>query len=158
MSGEAAHSSMWRTFEVLFIAALTAGLGLEYAMPLSFMPPVRPIVLQIGATAAITLGLFLIIAARRQMAQAGQATRPDTPTTALIDSGAFAISRNPVYLGGILLFFGLPMALDAPWLVPAAIGLTMATHYWLIKPEERYLAIRFKARYGDYCERVRRWF
>ena len=158
MSGKTAHSSIWRTFDVLFIAALAAGLGLEFAMPLSFMPPVRPIVLQIGAPAAITLGLFLIIAARRQMAQSGQATKPGTPTTDLIDSGAFAISRNPVYLGGVVLFFGLPMALDAPWLVPAAIGLTMATHYWLIKPEEHYLAIRFKARYGNYCERVRRWF
>ena len=158
MPADAAHTSLWLSFDVLFAAALVIGMGLEFAMPLSFMPPLRPIVLRIGATAAIALGLFLIVAARRQLARAGQSAKPSVPTTELVEEGAFAVSRNPVYLGGVLLLAGLAMALDAPWLVPAAVALALAANYLLIVPEERYLAVRFKARYEAYCERVRRWF
>ena len=158
MADNAAHSSLLCTFDVFCAIALVAGFGLEFAMPLSFMPPVRPIVLQLVATGAITIGLFLIIAARRELNRADQPAKPGLATTELVDTGAFAISRNPIYLGGLLLLAGLAMAVDAPWLVPACIGLGIATHYLLILPEERYLAIRFKAAYADYCARVRRWF
>ena len=158
MTGNAAHEHIWRTFDCLFLVALVLGIGLQLAMPLSFMPPVRPIVLQVGGAGALIVGGALVIAARRQLSRAGQPVKPGEPITELIEDGVFAISRNPVYLGGLLFLAGLAMFFDAPWLAPMTAALAMATHYLLILPEERYLGTRFKARYGDYRARVRRWF
>ncbi len=158
MSDTAAHNSLWRTFDAFFAIALVLGFGLQFAMPLSFTPPVSPIVLDIGGAAALIIGFALILAARRQLALVNQPARPGAPTTYLVEDGIFTLSRNPIYLGGVLFMAGLAMFFDAPWLAPATAGLILAAHYILILPEERYLGARFKARYGDYCERVRRWF
>jgi protein-S-isoprenylcysteine O-methyltransferase Ste14 len=158
MSDTAAHNSLWRTFDAFFVIALVLGIGLQFAMPLSFTPPVRPIVLDIGGAIGLIIGLALILAARRQLALANQPAKPGAPTTELVEDGIFTLSRNPIYLGGVLFMAGLAMFFDAPWLAPATAGLILAAHYLLILPEERYLGVRFKARYGDYCERVRRWF
>jgi len=158
MSDNAAHNSLWRTFDWFFVVALVLGAGLQFVMPLSFTPPVWPLVLQVGGSAALIVGMALIFAARRQLARSDQPAKPGIATTELIEDGVFALSRNPIYLGGVLFSAGLSMVFDAPWLAPTTAGLAMATHYFLILPEEHYLGVRFKARYGDYRGRVRRWF
>ena len=76
------------------------------------------------------------------MSAAGTNVNSSLPTTAIVTSGPFRISRNPLYLALNLLFLGLTLALMALVVVPR---------------EERYLAARFPSAYPPYQREVRRW-
>jgi protein-S-isoprenylcysteine O-methyltransferase Ste14 len=82
---------------------------------------------------------------------------PGQATEALIEEGPYRFSRNPLYVGLLVLYVGLALLAPTVWgpvLFPAAVVLV----YWgAIRPEERFLHGRFGARYEDYARRVRRW-
>lgn len=90
----------------------------------------------------------------------GQTTvNPMDPSAAscLLQSGVFAISRNPVYLAMALVLLAIALR-QGPWpglLVPLLFMLYIAR--WQIRPEEHHLRQRFGATYERYCQRVRRW-
>ncbi len=71
----------------------------------------------------------------------------------VIDTGPYAFMRHPVYLGGILVAAGMPLALGSVWgLVPAACAtLTLAVRVVL---EERTLRAELPG-YAEYSRRVR---
>ena len=76
----------------------------------------------------------------------------------LVVDGFFAHSRNPLYLGNMLIFAGLLVVLNSPagWLVGAPFYLFA---YWaLTLAEENFLRGRFGAAYDDYTRRVRNRF
>jgi protein-S-isoprenylcysteine O-methyltransferase Ste14 len=78
-------------------------------------------------------------------------------TAALITSGVFHFSRNPIYLGLVITLFGLSMRLGS---LPGLIGpliFAFYVHYFQILPEERILAAVFGEPYEHYKARVRRW-
>jgi protein-S-isoprenylcysteine O-methyltransferase Ste14 len=82
---------------------------------------------------------------------------PGQATTTLLERGPFRISRNPLYLGLIILDLGVALlagALGAVVLLPAGI---LALLWGAILPEERYLRSTFGAEYLAYQRRVRRW-
>lgn len=73
----------------------------------------------------------------------------------LVDTGPYARTRNPLYLGNQLLFLGLGLVF---W--PGALVVTplLALHYaFIVRWEEANLAERLGAPYRDYCARVPRW-
>lgn len=80
----------------------------------------------------------------------------DDPDT-LVRSGAFAWTRNPMYLGFLLMLTGAAVALSA---VAAALGPLVffaAADRWYIPFEERRLAATFGSDYDEYQHTVRRW-
>lgn len=82
---------------------------------------------------------------------------PGQATSALIEEGPFRVSRNPLYVGLLALYLGLALLVPTFWglvLFPAAVLLLL---WGAIRPEERYLQLRFGAPYDDYTRRVRRW-
>ena len=91
------------------------------------------------------------------MAANRTAVLPGGATRAVLDRGPFRLSRNPLYLGLIVLDVALALLWPSAWaliFVPVGIGLL----YWgAIAPEERYLINKFGAEYDDYRRRVRRW-
>lgn len=87
----------------------------------------------------------------------GTGLLPGQATTRVMDSGPFAVSRNPLYLGLLVLHAGLALLTPSFWalvLLPVAAGLL---HWGAILPEEKLLAGTFGAAYDDYARRVRRW-
>ncbi|RZU98272.1 methyltransferase family protein [Spiribacter vilamensis] len=75
----------------------------------------------------------------------------------LIVGGAYAYSRNPIYLGDALLLVAWILWLGNPaGLIMAAVFVVFITRFQ-IRPEERALATRFGERYRAYCRGVRRW-
>jgi protein-S-isoprenylcysteine O-methyltransferase Ste14 len=78
-------------------------------------------------------------------------------SAALVDTGLFAHTRNPMYLGmlvvllGWLAFLAAPVALLGPLLFVAYIT------RFQITPEERVLTGLFGEAFRVYCRRVRRW-
>ncbi len=82
---------------------------------------------------------------------------PGGATSAILHTGPFRLSRNPLYLGLIALDVGLALlagSLWALWFVPVGIAALLWGAIW---PEERYLTGKFGAEYAAYRARVRRW-
>lgn len=152
-----AHSRWWQSFEVICGAPALVALVLQFFAPFSIpLGNLAAFAILIGVVLALT-GLALVTLARRQFARFSQPTDPGHPTSRLIKTGVFAISRNPLYLGGLLIVAGIGLTFNFAWilllLVPAVVG----CHFVLVLPEERYLAAKFGGEYQAYAASVKRW-
>jgi protein-S-isoprenylcysteine O-methyltransferase Ste14 len=76
---------------------------------------------------------------------------------ALVDTGMFAHSRNPLYLANLLLFLGLAIVHHGWAMYLIVVPFFVVAYVCIIAAEEQYLRERFGAAYGDYCRRVPRW-
>lgn len=84
---------------------------------------------------------------------------PLTPdrTSTLVRSGIYRVTRNPMYVGLLLVLTGFALYLAHP---VALLGLPLFVLYltrFQIIPEERILTARFGAQYLDFMAQVRRW-
>ena len=82
--------------------------------------------------------------------------KPEKAST-LVVGGLYRASRNPMYLGMLILLIGWALWLGNP---ASLLLLPMFVIYltvFQIKPEEAALAEKFGADYDAYCRRVRRW-
>jgi protein-S-isoprenylcysteine O-methyltransferase Ste14 len=152
-----AHKSWWQIFEVVFGIPFLVAIALQLAVPLSLphrflAPAVTP-----GGAALIIVGAVLVVLARREFAQHGQPTDPGLPTSRIVTTGVFSVSRNPLYLGGICILAGIALALNLPWVLVLLLPALVACNYVLIAPEEKYLAAKFGEEYRRYTITVQRW-
>jgi len=75
----------------------------------------------------------------------------------LVSSGPYQWSRNPLYVGNVLMHAGLAALTGQAWVV-GIVGILVGTHYGLIVLwEENRLKSRLGARYDRYCGTVARW-
>lgn len=75
----------------------------------------------------------------------------------VVDSGIFAYSRNPMYLGLFLLLFGVAYWQQHLLAMGCSFLFIVYMNRFQIGPEERALEQLFGAQYLDYKQRVRRW-
>jgi protein-S-isoprenylcysteine O-methyltransferase Ste14 len=75
----------------------------------------------------------------------------------LIDTGPFALVRNPLYLGNILLWLGFALSARLFWLAPIIVVLLAFEYHAIVRWEETLLAMRMGDAYLDYTTRVPRW-
>lgn len=77
--------------------------------------------------------------------------------TSLVTGGVFRLTRNPMYLGMLLILFGVVAWTQdiASILVLPALIITL--NRLQIQPEEAAMRELFGQVYEDYCQRVRRW-
>jgi protein-S-isoprenylcysteine O-methyltransferase Ste14 len=75
----------------------------------------------------------------------------------LIDTGPFALVRNPLYIGNILLWVGFALAARLVWLAPIALVLLALEYHAIVRWEESLLIDRMGEPYRDYLTRVGRW-
>lgn len=103
-------------------------------------------------------GTALMGAAVIAMRRARTTVDPYGRPAALVVSGVFALSRNPIYLGNALLLTGLCLVMRAPFavivLVPAFV-LVISSRF--IPREEARLRASFPREFSDYSARTRRW-
>ena len=79
------------------------------------------------------------------------------PTTALITSGLFAHSRNPIYQGASIALLGLALMLASDWIVILMVPALVLLHYGVVLREERYLETKFGEAYRRYKAAVPRY-
>jgi len=151
-----AHKSWWQIFEIVFGIPFIAAIILQMAIPIS-IPPYLTIARIIFGIDLISVGVFLVINARRELAQHMQPTDPGLPTTKIVITGIFSISRNPLYLGGVSVLAGIALLFNWPWVLLFLLPAIIACHYILIAPEEKYLTGKFGNEYINYSSSVRRW-
>ena len=105
---------------------------------------------------AIASGLIALWA-KRVMKAAGTNVRPDLPALAIVDSGPFAFTRNPLYTSLMLLYTAIGLALRSPAFLVVLVPLAGVLHFGVVLREERYLDAKFGDAYRAYRARVRRW-
>jgi protein-S-isoprenylcysteine O-methyltransferase Ste14 len=107
------------------------------------------------ALAGVAFALSGVISFRRWQTT----VRPEHPekASALVSSGPYRYSRNPMYLGLLAMLLGWGIYLAAPWSLLGPLVFVLYINRFQIIPEERALAARFGADYQRFCASVRRW-
>ena len=131
-----------------------AGLGVHLLFPVHVLPswPTRAL----GA-AMIALSVGFIGWARREMARAGTEPNPAKPATALVVSGPFRLTRNPMYISLTTFYLGLSLAVNALWPLVLLPAVLFVMQRGVVEREERYMERKFGEPYRAYRARVRRW-
>ena len=139
---------------LIYIALGLCALLLQRLLPLPFIAQSNARLL---GTIILIVNLLIGLPAVRGMLAAHTFPNPHRPTTALVFSGPYRFSRNPMYIGLALFYAGLAIFFQLPWglvLLPVVVWLITR---WVIVPEETYLEQKFGAEYLSYKSRVRRW-
>jgi protein-S-isoprenylcysteine O-methyltransferase Ste14 len=75
----------------------------------------------------------------------------------LVTEGMFRHSRNPLYLGNILILLGLVIVFNNPWVYVIGVPFVLIVYALIVRAEEVFLLSRFGQPYADYCDKVNRW-
>ena len=154
---EVAHTSYWQTSDVVFGVPFLVALVLQLVVPVSLPRGLLRPAFILGGAALIMVGVAFVVLARRELARRGQPTAPGLPTSKVVTTGVFSISRNPLYLGVVCFLIGVALAVNLPWVLVLLLPSLVACHYVLIAPEERYLVAKFGEEYRAYAATVYRW-
>jgi protein-S-isoprenylcysteine O-methyltransferase Ste14 len=107
--------------------------------------------------ALIVAGSALVVWAFIAFARARTTVRPDRAATALVMTGPYGFSRNPIYVADALIYVGVALLVNSAWalvLLPVVLALLARR---VIRREEQYLHAEFGDEYEQFRRRVRRW-
>ena len=142
------------TAPTLTIIHITMAVLLGWLAPLPIPAPIFVQWLGFGfAALGFILGVLALIEFRRVHAALGTKKR----TKSLVTSGIYRYTRNPIYLGFVLMLIGLPLTMGSYWGLILVWSLVTFINNLIIKHEEAYLKEEFKDQYMDYSSHVRRW-
>lgn len=139
---------------LILVGVVAAGVLAGHLVPVALPDDAwhRPL----GA-ATVIAGLGLDVSAMVTMARHRANILPHRAATALVTSGPFAVSRNPIYLGNAILTVGLALVLGNAWLlVGAALEVALVTSLAIVR-EEAHLHAAFGNEFEDYKNRTSRW-
>ena len=125
----------------------------SFTYGLSFGGPVADLLggLLVGA------GLVLMALAIYEMRRHRTTIVPHRDASTMVQSGIFSRSRNPIYLGDVLILAGLILKWDAVLSLPLVpIFLWWIERHFIIAEEDR-LRRKFRAEFARYCQKTRRW-
>jgi protein-S-isoprenylcysteine O-methyltransferase Ste14 len=122
---------------------------------LSWQLPYRQALALFFAIAGTIVAVLGVASFRR----AGTTVNPVTPqaASALVSTGIYRFSRNPMYLGFLLMLLGWAALLANALALILVAGFVAYMNRFQITPEERALSALFGAEFAAYAQRVRRW-
>ena len=140
---------------VLLVLLGAMAWGIAVTSPSGLVLPAAPYLAVLVGIAGLALNLLPKIAFRRL----GTTVNPLRPhaSTAVVTSGLYRFSRNPMYLGHVLILSAWVIALRSPEsaLLPL-FQLAYLTRFQVV-PEERVLSARLPIEYAAYVKTTRRW-
>lgn len=106
----------------------------------------------------LILGVVLNLIADRDLKRGQTTVKPFQQSSTLITDSAYRISRHPMYLGFLLILFGVSLMLGSasPYLVMIVFAVLM--EFLFIREEERMLEEQFQEKWIQYKSKVRKWF
>ena len=157
MNVDSAHKRWWEIAEVVFGVPFLMSIAVQFIIPFSLPQGIlRQALIPTGIT-FIIIGAGFIVLARREFNYHAQPTDPGHPTSKVVKTGVFSISRNPFYLGSVIVFLGIALTLNMLWASVMLLLSIVLCIYVLIIPEEQYLAAKFGDEYNQYMACVHRW-
>jgi len=110
-------------------------------------------------SALLFIGAFFDLSGLVTFFRARTTVNPISPhkATALVKTGIYKITRNPMYVGLVFFLSAWCIYLESPVALIMVAGFVVYVHVFQILPEERALVRLFGEEYRDYQSRVRRW-
>lgn len=136
-----------------FVLALILILGLGYIDSNSLLPDPWYFL----GLIPLAIGIGLAAQGSRLFAKAGTNIIPFSESTALVTSGVFAYSRNPMYTGMLLALAGTALLLNGFWVWLVIVPFAAIIRYYFIRTEEQLMEQTFGEDYLAYKTSVRRW-
>jgi protein-S-isoprenylcysteine O-methyltransferase Ste14 len=153
--GEASSRFPWPP--TIYAIATLAAIALGWLFPVALFPDSLALLPRIVGGVVIVGAVALVILAEREFRRAGTPALPTAPTRAIVSSGVFGFTRNPMYLGFTAALIGVALAANSLWFLIAVPFAVFAVTKLAIEREERYLSRKFGEEYRAYRARVRRW-
>lgn len=139
---------------LILFGSLIVGLVLHWAVPINFLPgSFQP---GLGSP-LVGIGVLLMLWAGQTLRRANTDVSFRKPTKLLVVRGPYRFSRNPVYLGAMLINFGITVSVNALWCLLLLPVVFIVVQRGVIHREEGYLQLKFGEDYSNYKHRVRRW-
>lgn len=139
---------------LIFLLAILIGLGIQRFAPIAVLPPA--LATPIGLC-FVLFALALAMLGFRELGRHKTTVRPDEPSSAIVKTGPYRFTRNPLYLALSALQLGIGFWTNNLWVVLmyALVWILMTTQ--VIAREEAYLERAFGEDYSSYKASVRRW-
>jgi protein-S-isoprenylcysteine O-methyltransferase Ste14 len=139
---------------LVYLISLVLGAVIQLATPLPLLP--ATLALSVGPPLAV-VAIALLLYSAATLRAAGTPVPARKPTTVIVRTGPYRLSRNPIYLAFSLLQFGIAIWVNSVWLLATLVGAVVLMHWVVIPREEQYLERKFGAQYMDYKASVRQW-
>lgn len=120
-------------------------------LPVSARLPVAVILALVG----VAIALSGVISFRRAQTTVNP-LKPET-STALVTTGIYRITRNPMYLGMLAVLLAWAAYLSSAWALLGPVAFALYITRFQIIPEERALRSLFGTTFVAYTQRTRRW-
>ncbi|MHA2027862.1 MAG: methyltransferase family protein [Candidatus Kariarchaeaceae archaeon] len=137
-----------------FLVSLISGIILHFIYPIiTFLR----FPLNLLGILPIIFGLYMASSVNAAIVREGTTIVSDEKPTVFINTGVFRISRNPMYLGSVVLLMGVALLLGSLVAFLPSIALFLILDRKFIPVEERNLKKEFGEEFQKYSQRVRRW-
>jgi protein-S-isoprenylcysteine O-methyltransferase Ste14 len=136
---------------LVYVATLWAAWALNKHQALPFIR------LPGTGTALVIIGSLLLLWAAVTMWRHHTTVNPYGSVAQLVENGPFSFSRNPIYLGESVIYFGIMLIWGTLWPLIFYPAVWAAIRYGVIRNEEAHLTAKFGEDYARYCRHVRRW-
>ena len=113
--------------------------------------------LTVTGLALVLAGIALTIWSAVTFSRAHTTIIPWGEVSAMVTSGPFGFSRNPIYVADAIAYLGATMLIHSWWPLLVLPGILLVMRRKVIDREERYLTEQFGDDYREYQFRVRRW-
>ena len=140
---------------VVLITAAFMWVAARAAPAFGVVLPARSILAAGLAVAGVATSVLGVVAFRRARTTVNP-MRPES-SSALVVTGVYRLTRNPMYLGFLLLLLGWALLLSNALALAFMPAFVLYINRFQIVPEERALASAFGPEYAAYSARVRRW-
>ena len=120
-------------------------------LPVSARLPVAVILALVG----VAIALSGVISFRRAQTTVNP-LKPET-STALVTTGIYRITRNPMYLGMLIVLLAWAAYLSTAWALLGPVAFALYITRFQIIPEERALRSLFGTTFVEYTQRTRPW-
>lgn len=139
---------------LIVVGTLVLGLIAHWIWPRHPFPSLPS---RVAGIVLVILGAAIVAWGAKTMRAAGTNIDPGQPALALVTTGAFRYTRNPLYLANVIIYIGTTLVVDALWPLVLLVPLVALLEWGVIRREERYLSRLFGEQYDAYRSRVRRW-
>jgi protein-S-isoprenylcysteine O-methyltransferase Ste14 len=128
--------------------------ALQYAMPIEWPAlPSSPVVAALLSSA----GFAIMIRAWWLFRQFGTAICPTEETTQLITDDVYRFTRNPMYLGILMMLVGIAILVGSVFFYLVPVVFFLIINHVFCPYEEAKLRAGYRAVFSDYASGVRRW-
>ncbi len=148
------HSNVRIPPPLIYAGTFVAAFLLEKIFPVLIVPKTAS---RVAAFVCIAIWGILSVWSISQFRRARTSFVPIKPATALVVSGPYRFTRNPMYVGFTFLYLGLALLFALFWGLILLPVLIVIIQRYVIAREEQYLERKFGEEYLRYKARVRRW-